>query len=89
LITAKGLFERMGCNAKQIFPFHVPNTALYTHCLAFEGSRLQPGQSLYGEGRTEEAYLRRRKAIQLQQAHLLLEIVYVLVELYLLSPNSC
>lgn len=39
-ITAKGLFERMGSNAKVLFPFHVPNTALYSHCLASEGNIL-------------------------------------------------
>lgn len=37
-ITAKGLFERMGSNAKLLFSFYVPNTALYTHCLPSEGN---------------------------------------------------
>lgn len=39
-ITAKGLFERMGSNAKLLFLFHVPNSALYTHSLASEGNIL-------------------------------------------------
>lgn len=36
-ITVKGLFERMTSNTNLLFPFHVPNASLYTHCLASEG----------------------------------------------------